>query len=75
MSLKYFLDVSILERAVVEHNLIAASRLYDAITFDSLANLLNVPASRVPFRRLVLPTDESFYMEFILMLFYYLLVT
>lgn len=37
---------SILERAVTEHNLLAASKLYNNITFTELGALLEVDPSR-----------------------------
>ena len=37
---------TVLERAVVEHNLLAASRLYANIFFAELGPLLGVPASK-----------------------------
>jgi COP9 signalosome complex subunit 4 len=38
---------SILDRAVVEHNILSASKLYNNITFDELGQLLDVPAAKV----------------------------
>ncbi|KJE89077.1 cop9 complex subunit [Capsaspora owczarzaki ATCC 30864] len=37
---------SILDRAVIEHNLLAASKLYDNITFSELGSLLEIPPAR-----------------------------
>lgn len=38
---------TILERAVIEHNLLAASKLYNNISFAELGNLLNITPERV----------------------------
>jgi COP9 signalosome complex subunit 4 len=38
---------TILEHAVIEHNLLAASRLYNNITFSGLGALLEIPAEKV----------------------------
>lgn len=35
---------TILDHAVVEHNLLAASKLYNNITFDGLGALLEIPS-------------------------------
>eukprot|EP00794_Sanderia_malayensis_P012800 gene12800-14113_t len=37
---------SILDRAVIEHNLLAVSRLYNNITFDELGRLLEIPSTK-----------------------------
>jgi len=37
---------SILQRSIIEHNMLAVSRLYANITFVSLGELLNIPASK-----------------------------
>uniref|UniRef100_A0A914W8V8 COP9 signalosome complex subunit 4 n=1 Tax=Plectus sambesii TaxID=2011161 RepID=A0A914W8V8_9BILA len=37
---------TILERAVIEHNLLAASKLYNNISFAELGNLLNISPER-----------------------------
>ncbi|KAK3598358.1 hypothetical protein CHS0354_003379 [Potamilus streckersoni] len=37
---------SILARAVVEHNLLSASKLYNNISFEELGSLLEIPASK-----------------------------
>ncbi|XP_043916318.1 COP9 signalosome complex subunit 4 [Protopterus annectens] len=37
---------SILDRAVIEHNLLSASKLYNNITFEELGALLEIPASK-----------------------------
>jgi len=38
---------SILQRTVVEHNFLAASRLYSNISFDGLGQLLGVSSKKV----------------------------
>ncbi|KAL3082695.1 hypothetical protein niasHS_010497 [Heterodera schachtii] len=38
--------VSILQRSVLEHNILAASRLYANISFDGLGQLLGIPAAK-----------------------------
>uniref|UniRef100_A0A914H5Z9 COP9 signalosome complex subunit 4 n=1 Tax=Globodera rostochiensis TaxID=31243 RepID=A0A914H5Z9_GLORO len=38
--------VSILQRSVLEHNILAASRLYANISFEGLGQLLDVPAAK-----------------------------
>jgi len=38
---------TILERAVVEHNLLSASKLYNNITFAELGNLLGISPTKV----------------------------
>ena len=40
-------------RAVIEHNLLAASRLYNNITFSGLGALLEIPAEKVTSQALV----------------------
>ena len=40
---------TILEHAVIEHNLLAASRLYNNITFSGLGALLEIPAEKVTY--------------------------
>lgn len=42
---------SILDRAVIEHNLLSASKLYNNITFEELGALLEIPPAKV--RRLL----------------------
>uniref|UniRef100_A0A8C0GS98 COP9 signalosome complex subunit 4 n=1 Tax=Chelonoidis abingdonii TaxID=106734 RepID=A0A8C0GS98_CHEAB len=37
---------SILDRAVIEHNLLSASKLYNNITFEELGALLEIPAAK-----------------------------
>lgn len=37
---------TVLDKAVMEHNLLAASRLYDNIYFEELGQLLGVPAEK-----------------------------
>jgi len=36
-----------LDRAVIEHNLLSASKLYNNITFEELGALLEIPAAKV----------------------------
>lgn len=43
---------TILDRAVVEHNLLSASKLYTNITFAELGSLLEIPASKVRLQHL-----------------------
>lgn len=38
---------SILDRAVIEHNLLSASKLYNNITFEELGALLEIPPPKV----------------------------
>lgn len=38
---------SILDRAVIEHNLLSASKLYNNITFEELGALLEIPPAKV----------------------------
>ncbi|KAK0179599.1 hypothetical protein PV327_005337 [Microctonus hyperodae] len=40
------LGSTILDRAVIEHNLLSASKLYNNITFDELGALLEIPPSK-----------------------------
>jgi len=37
---------TVLDRAVIEHNLLSASRIYNNITFDELGALLEIPAAK-----------------------------
>jgi len=37
---------TVLDRAVIEHNLLSASRIYNNITFDELGSLLEIPPAR-----------------------------
>uniref|UniRef100_A0A8C8HG46 COP9 signalosome complex subunit 4 n=2 Tax=Oncorhynchus TaxID=8016 RepID=A0A8C8HG46_ONCTS len=41
-----FLGSSILDRAVIEHNLLSASKLYNNITFEELGALLEIPPAK-----------------------------
>jgi len=43
------LDVgsTILDRAVIEHNLLSASKLYNNISFEELGTLLEIPPRKV----------------------------
>ena len=41
------LGSSILDRAVIEHNLLSASKLYNNITFEELGALLEIPPPKV----------------------------
>ena len=45
----YFLGSSILDRAVIEHNLLSASKLYNNITFEELGALLEIPPTKVDY--------------------------
>ena len=38
---------SILQRAVIEHNLVAVSKIYTNITFNELGGLLGIPSEKV----------------------------
>ena len=38
---------SILDRAVIEHNILSASKLYNNITFEELGQLLAIPPAKV----------------------------
>jgi len=37
---------TVLDRAVIEHNLLSASKIYNNITFDELGSLLGIPAEK-----------------------------
>lgn len=41
-----YLGSTILDRAVIEHNLLSASKLYNNITFEELGALLEIPPSK-----------------------------
>ena len=43
----FTLGSSILDRAVIEHNLLSASKLYNNITFQELGALLEISAAKV----------------------------
>jgi len=45
----HLLDVgsTILDRAVIEHNLLSASKLYNNISFEELGTLLEIPPRKV----------------------------
>ena len=43
----FFVGSTILERAVIEHNLLAASKLYNNISFEELGALLEIPPTKV----------------------------
>lgn len=47
VTLLLLLGSSILDRAVIEHNLLSASKLYNNITFEELGALLEIPAGKV----------------------------
>lgn len=38
---------SILDRAVIEHNILSASKLYNNISFEELGRLLAIPPAKV----------------------------
>ena len=38
---------TILDRAVIEHNLLSASKLYNNISFEELGSLLEIPPLKV----------------------------
>ena len=38
---------TILDRAVIEHNLLSASKLYNNISFEELGTLLEIPPRKV----------------------------
>jgi COP9 signalosome complex subunit 4 len=38
---------TLIDRAVIEHNLLAASKLYNNIKFNELGNLFEIPADKV----------------------------
>lgn len=42
----YILGSTILERAVIEHNLLSASKLYNNVTFNELGALLEISPSK-----------------------------
>lgn len=42
-----FSGSSILDRAVIEHNLLSASKLYNNISFEELGSLLEIPSTKV----------------------------
>ena len=42
-----YLGSSILDRAVIEHNILSASKLYNNITFDELGTLLGISGNKV----------------------------
>uniref|UniRef100_A0A8C1YAF4 COP9 signalosome complex subunit 4 n=1 Tax=Cyprinus carpio TaxID=7962 RepID=A0A8C1YAF4_CYPCA len=46
LSFIYVLCSSILDRAVIEHNLLSASKLYNNITFEELGALLEIPPAK-----------------------------
>ena len=35
-------DFSVLDRAVIEHNMVAISKLYETISFDTLSKMLDI---------------------------------
>jgi len=35
-------DFSVLDRAVIEHNIVAISKLYETISFDTLSKMLDI---------------------------------
>ena len=41
-----FTGSTILDRAVIEHNLLSASKLYNNITFEELGALLEIPPAK-----------------------------
>ncbi|XP_070408527.1 COP9 signalosome complex subunit 4 isoform X1 [Nothobranchius furzeri] len=45
-TLRCFCGSSILDRAVIEHNLLSASKLYNNITFEELGALLEIPPAK-----------------------------
>lgn len=47
MTCIFSLGSSILDRAVIEHNLLSASKLYNNITFEELGALLEIPPAKV----------------------------
>ena len=53
---------TILQRAVIEHNLVAVSKIYTNITFTELGGLLGIPSEKVSGIRLSLLEDVSFVM-------------
>lgn len=42
----HYLGSTILDRAVIEHNLLSASKLYNNITFEELGALLEIPPAK-----------------------------
>jgi len=46
VSCNWFPGSTILDRAVIEHNLLSASKLYNNITFEELGALLEIPPSK-----------------------------
>lgn len=42
-----FSGSTILDRAVIEHNLLSASKMYNNISFQELGSLLEIPAEKV----------------------------
>lgn len=48
-SVQCFSGSSILDRAVIEHNLLSASKLYNNISFEELGSLLEIPPTKVCF--------------------------
>lgn len=53
---------TILQRAVIEHNLVAVSKIYTNITFTELGGLLGIPSEKVRRIRLAVFEDVSFVM-------------
>ena len=43
----FFSGSTILDRAVIEHNLLSASKLYNNISFEELGSLLEIPPLKV----------------------------
>lgn len=41
------LGSTLIDRAVIEHNLLAASKLYNNIRFNELGSLFEIPADKV----------------------------
>lgn len=50
---------SILDRAVIEHNLLSASKLYNNITFEELGALLEIPPAKVTAQHSRVQTGRS----------------
>lgn len=44
-----FSGSTILDRAVIEHNLLSASKLYNNISFEELGSLLEIPPQKVSY--------------------------
>ncbi len=42
----FHLGSTILDRAVIEHNLLSASKLYNNISFEELGSLLEIPPAK-----------------------------